>query len=534
MNLLSYNLFNRIHIFFKYIKFNYKNFKLKKKQKNSKIILCEFNRNASSQISFSYLSNYLINKYDCKCLGYQEIINYNIFQKVKIYIQRLIAYKNFLIYRSFNIDEIFFIYKKKKYKKQIDQLIKNIIKKINKKSVLINLSVKNVLIGDLIYDSYLRDYSEITVDLKSEKFHKILEKSLYILFFWKEFFKNSKVFGVIISDTVYLNAIIGRVASQNKIKVFSCNWDNIHKIDKNNLHAYGKFKYFKEDFRKLNFSEKQNALRKTKYKIEQKFKGKIGIGNLFYTRKNSFHLKKNNNKIIENSKKKKILIASHDFIDAPHVYGPDSILFPDFYEWLKFLKKISKKTEYTWYIKSHPHSLPESEKLLDEFLLDTPQFKKIPKNTSNHQILKEKIDCVLTVYGTIGWEYAYHNVPVINASKNNPSISYKFNLHAKNLKQYEDMILNFKKYPVQFKKKNIIEFYFMDNFFSRSNWMIEDYYKLMIDINGYENLSNFRFHDYWVNNTKQSKLDVVNKILDNFIKSDDIYIKNYKNLKNGK
>ena len=121
------------------------------------------------------------NKYNYKCLGYQDIINYNLFQKVKIHIQRFLVYKNFLIYRSFNIDEIFFIYKKRKYKKQINQLIKNIIKRLDKKSDLINLKIKDILIGDLIYDTYLREYSEATVDIKSEKFKKILEKSLYIL-----------------------------------------------------------------------------------------------------------------------------------------------------------------------------------------------------------------------------------------------------------------------------------------------------------------------------------------------------------------
>ena len=39
-------------------------------------------------------------------------------------------------------------------------------------------------------------------------------------------------------------------------------------------------------------------------------------------------------------------------------------------------KKISK-TDYEWYIKPHPHSLPELIHL-DKFLLDTPEFK-IPK-----------------------------------------------------------------------------------------------------------------------------------------------------------
>ena len=68
-------------------------------------------------------------------------------------------------------------------------------------------------------------------------------------------------------------------------------------------------------------------------------------------------------------------------------------------------KKNFKKTDYEWYIKPHPHSLPGTDKYLDKFLLDTPEFKKIPKNTSHHQILQEKVDCVLSVYGSVGWEY---------------------------------------------------------------------------------------------------------------------------------
>ena len=37
----------------------------------------------------------------------------------------------------------------------------------------------------------------------------------------------------------------------------------------------------------------------------------------------------------------------------------------------------------------------------------------------------------LLCYGTVGYEYAYHGLTVINASKTNPHIQYKFNLHPK-------------------------------------------------------------------------------------------------------
>ena len=43
-------------------------------------------------------------------------------------------------------------------------------------------------------------------------------------------------------------------------------------------------------------------------------------------------------------KKKGGSISESDFIN----------LFPDFYEWLIFLSKISENTDYDWYIKDHP------------------------------------------------------------------------------------------------------------------------------------------------------------------------------------
>ena len=59
-------------------------------------------------------------------------------------------------------------------------------------------------------------------------------------------------------------------------------------------------------------------------------------------------------KAIKQNDNTKILIAAHCFNDAVHVYGNN--LFPDFYEWLKFLGEFSlkHKNKYDWYIKIHP------------------------------------------------------------------------------------------------------------------------------------------------------------------------------------
>ena len=86
------------------------------------------------------------------------------------------------------------------------------------------------------------------------------------------------------------------------------------------------------------------------------------------------------------------------------------------------------------------------------------------------------------------------------------------------------MILNFKNIPLSLKKENILEFILWIIYFL-SNWMIDDYYKLIKSIKGYDNLSNFRFYD-WVNRTSKTKVVSIYNIIDNFIKSDDIYMKN--------
>ena len=51
--------------------------------------------------------------------------------------------------------------------------------------------------------------------------------------------------------------------------------------------------------------------------------------------------------------KTKVLLkfnSPHGFFDSPHGIG--KILFPDFYEWLDFIYKLSIKTDYEWYIKT--------------------------------------------------------------------------------------------------------------------------------------------------------------------------------------
>ena len=108
----------------------------------------------------------------------------------------------------------------------------------------------------------------------------------------------------------------------------------------------------------------------------------------------------------------KVLICSHDFFDAAHSYGKN--FFPDFYEWVIFLGEMSNKTNYEWYIKTHPPLKGKFERyqkfsvdVVDEIVKKYPKIKKIPPETSHLKLIKEGINVVLTVFGTVATEYSF-------------------------------------------------------------------------------------------------------------------------------
>ena len=516
----------------KIIEFNKKNFE-RNKINSDQLILCEFNNNSSNQVVFSYLINKLKKKYNCKCFAYQNVERLSLVYKIKFYVQKYLNYQNFSIYKSFNVDDFFFTSYNNNLVNKSNSKYQEIVNSIKSKNDLIHLKIEDVHVGDLIYDTYLKRFARPTVDITQKDFLDLLRLSIQNFYFWKNFFAKNKVCCFIISDTTYISSIVIRLAVAKNIKIFQCNWDNIHKINNSNRYAYGKYKFYKKDFEKLTDNQKKNALKRAEMNIKKNimtddhinssvlFSKTLGIS------KTTFHRDFTAENVLKKNPKKKILIAIHCFLDAPHAYGYEGNIFCDFYEWLEYLYKLSKSTNYDWYIKNHPTSSPKTNDILEHFLKDKPEFKLIGPDVSHTQLINEGINCILTVHGSIGWEYAYNQIPVINASVNNPHSSYDFNLHAKSLKEYEEMILNFEKYKIDYEKKNIYEFYFMHNLYTKSALIFQNYIEVIKEIKGYKNLGTRKFYDYWIDNYNEQKHNKINKKIKDFLFSDDYYIKNF-------
>ena len=114
------------------------------------------------------------------------------------------------------------------------------------------------------------------------------------------------------------------------------------------------------------------------------------------------------------------------------------------------------------------------------------------------------------------------NIPVINASHNNPQVAYDFNINPNSISKYKETLLNLEKIKNKTKinKKEIYEFYYMRYLYQDRNWLFDDLNEMIKCIGGWDNMMNENFYDYSMKILTPKKINSIYKSFDNFIKSD--------------
>lgn len=448
------------------------------------IFLIEFNRWQAIHIAFSYLANFFSEKKKCRIVAFNS---YNLFKKKVTFLDKIkwnlgiiLNLKTFGIYNSFGTKEFLDL----KYNKFITEKSQKFFEYFYKKKVTLkkleNLCVKNIWIGDLIYDSYLKKNSVSTFDLNSQNFQIFFLECLKNFFFWICYFKQNKIAGVAVSHAVYVSAIPLRIAEYKKIlnfnfsemSIVNCSNKIFYKNKMNNSDIQSR--YFKKIFKQFKKNEVKNYLKIGKEYVKKIVSGEIKHS---YSKKTSFFKKKTFLNYLTKSKKKKVVIYSHMFSDSPHVYG--NHFFTDFVEWLNFLGEIIKKTDYEWFIKSHPNEDKTTKIAIGAFLKKFPNVRLLPKNISNFYLSK-KIDFALTVFGTVASELPVLGIKVINASRNNPHFDYKFCINPKNISDYKKTLLNLNKNNFKININDIYEYHYM-----KKNYLIPENSYIFSDIKNY-------------------------------------------------
>ena len=324
--------------------------------------------------------------------------------------------------------------------------------------------------------------------------------------------------GLILSHSVYFVGIPGRIANYFDIPVYNVSATGTYYLNKTNFLKMSNFQYSKKKFLNLNKNEKKKLILNAKNQIFKRFKGRRDIKQLNdrEVTHSIFGPVNKNKRVLNNNAKFKILIATHCFQDAVHVYG--NYLFEDFFEWVDFLGVQSNKFKnYEWYVKSHPAIFERNKETLNYFIKKYPNLILLPKNITHNQLIYEGIGAVLTVYGSVGHEYPLFGIPVINASKHGPHDLYEFNFYANSKKDYLNLIKNLHKLRVKKKKIKVQVFeYFAMRYLTEYN-IFKNYNsdpKKYLDI-----ISNSNIYKLWF---KEFSLIHHKKILKDY----EVFIKN--------
>ena len=296
--------------------------------------------------------------------------------------------------------------------------------KFTDKEQLISYEIDNILVGDLIYDTYLKNLRKPTVDMEDPYLSYLIGEAKELIKRYNHIISECKPDAIFISHAVYLVfGILTRVALSRGKRVFvfgNSRGRQVLKLKHNHPFQTPEYDRYPDYYNAMNDKTqlRQSAIRQ----LESRFKGNIDNATQ-YMRKSAYSDTSEIYDLEEFGGTKCILIMAHSFLDSPHLYG--RLLFPDFWTWIEETINIAKERGYQIFIKPHPNGLMGEDEIVDSLYSRFPFITIIDKQTPNNALINAQFDLCVTVYGTVAHEFSYNGTPVLCAG-DNPHKCYSF------------------------------------------------------------------------------------------------------------
>lgn len=383
-------------------------------------------------------------------------------------------------------------------------------------------TIRGVLVGDLIYDQHLLENKQVSLDPADPNFWQIAERGLKLLYFFERYFDRHHIVAVF-GNNAYLNAIPNRIALSRNIPVFEVGLQ-LTRVGTPDEPTY--FADFPTEFRKI-----QSKTFTTEYGLAKKYLDEFTSGQpvtpLYGHSFASFQGRPEESTLRRQGKKPTVLVAPHNaFTDSPHVLGFS--LFPDYGAWLDFLATLAKEVEFTWLIKPHPDKrdpqvYEANSTWIRNFAAKNRQFELIPDDTPHSELIASGIDTVLTVSGSIAFEYAACGIPVINACPSNPHAAYSFTASPQSIDEYVRLVRQIPIKGMAINKEEVAEFFYMRMFESAKSPFFADPHALSNALGGVFNFDSAELYDHFVSDYSESSRELSRRSIQAFYDSGDRY-----------
>lgn len=477
-------------------------------QEPTGVILADYHGLASTLISYTYFLNVLARKH-------RSAVHAFTLHGRRPFPGSLSHRALDRVWQSFNTSGFMTPALTENQKHRAEGLYQETVPKVTGKQALHDLRIAGLWLGIDIYESYLKRYLKPTPDFGDPRLHDLMKEACESTVFWLDYFDQNRVTAVVLSHDQYVeHNIQAKIAYERKIPVYLPNIRGITYASEP-FSPCSHFPRFREIFRAMPLKDQEDAIGFAKTRLERRLSGEVGVDMPYSTR--SGYVSANGHKpVLRPSNKPKVLIATHCFFDNPHAYN--EILFTDFYEWVRFLGKVSEKTDYDWYLKVHPDPLPGTMEIVQDLMKDFPKITVIPAETSHHQLVKEGVTHVLTAYGSIGHEYPALGVQVVNAGYN-PRVAYDFNWHPRSIEEYERMLMDLPSLRKTVNMDDLYEFYYMHHRYTYASDLFLDSYWKFTEALTPKDQSGPPAYKYFLDRLSEAKHQEVIRNVERFIES---------------
>ena len=333
----------------------------------------------------------------------------------------------------------------------------SVISQLNSPKDILDIKFDNILVGDLIYDTYLRYYKMPTIYNIDKNVCNVIFKAIVVYFNFNNLFNTKNIIYFVTTYTTYIqHGIPTRIALSKGVTVYSIS---------SNTYIFQEvttdFPYHTKNFTSFSSDLSIEAYNEVKFIFESRFSGSIDKA-ISYMRKSSFSNNDNTYKLIDKfkCKRRNVVIYIHDFYDSPHINR--CLMFDDLYHFVfSVFENIFVDSDSSFFVKAHPNSVYNTDKILTD-LVEKYSYKSIyllDSSISNNDIIKMRPDLIVTARGTVTIEMAYFNIPVV-ALFDNPYVNFDFVHTCYTLKEFYDIVNGFKSPALRINRSDILSFYY--------------------------------------------------------------------------